>query len=161
MAELVVLGFKDTTAADEAIGMLEEMHRENLIVLADWARLIRREDGKTEVRQAVNTAATGATGGAFWGILFGMLFLMPLAGAAVGAAVGALWGALSDLGIDDRFIKDVGHQIEPGTSALFLYVAPATTDRVVECMKTYQPEVLRTSLSTDSRDTLRQALQAA
>jgi uncharacterized membrane protein len=46
------------------------------------------------------------------------LFLMPLAGLAVGAATGAIIRKLTDVGIDDKFIKDVGGLITPGTSAL-------------------------------------------
>jgi uncharacterized membrane protein len=161
MAELVVLGFKDMVTADNVVTELEQMQREGLITLADWARLIRREDGKTDVRQAVNTAAGGALGGAFWGMLFGLLFLMPLAGAAVGAAVGALGGAMADIGIDDKFIKDVGSKITPGSSAVFLYVVQATTDRVIERLKQYNPEILRTSLSQDAEDKLKAAMQSA
>jgi uncharacterized membrane protein len=161
MAELVVLGFKDMVTADKVVTELEQMQREGLITLADWARLIRREDGKNDVRQAVNTAAGGALGGAFWGMLFGLLFLMPLAGAAIGAAVGALGGAMADIGIDDKFIKDVGSKITPGTSAVFLYVVQATTDRVIERLKQYNPEILRTSLSQDAEDKLKATMQSA
>jgi uncharacterized membrane protein len=159
MAELIVLGFKDETTADTAIGELENMQRENLIVLADWARVIRRPDGKIDVRQATNTAGTGAAGGALWGTLFGLIFLMPLAGAAIGAATGALMGALSDYGIDDKFVKDIGQKITPGTSALFLYIVQATTDRVVDRLKELQPEILRTSLSQEAEEKLRQSMQ--
>ena len=159
MAELIVLGFKDETTADTAISELENMQREQLIALADWARVTRRLDGKLDVRQATNTAGTGAAGGALWGTLFGLIFLMPLAGAAIGAATGALMGALSDYGIDDKFVKDLGQKITPGTSALFLYIVQATTDRVVDRLKQYQPEILRTSLSQDAEEKLRQSMQ--
>jgi len=159
MAELIVLGFKDETTADTAISELENMQREQLIVLADWARVTRRLDGKLDVRQATNTAGTGAAGGALWGTLFGLIFLMPLAGAAIGAATGALMGALSDYGIDDKFVKDLGQKITPGTSALFLYIVQATTDRVVDRLKELQPEILRTSLSQEAEEKLRQSMQ--
>ncbi len=161
MAEIVVLGFKDMTTADEAIAELQRMQGEGLITLADWARVIRRPDGKTDVKQAVGTASTGAAGGALWGMLFGLLFLMPLAGLAIGAATGALAGALADYGIDDKFIKGLGQQITPGTSALFLQVQAATTDKVLERMRRYEPSVLRTSLSEEAEARLRAALQAA
>jgi uncharacterized membrane protein len=159
MAELVVLGFKDMPTADLAVTEVEAMQREQLITLADWARVIRREDGKVDVRQATNTAGAGAGGGAFWGLLFGLIFLMPFAGAAIGAAVGAIAGAMADIGIDDKFIKDLGKQITPGTSALFLYVTEATTDRVVERLRQYEPTVLRTSLSAEAEQKLRAQME--
>jgi uncharacterized membrane protein len=159
MPELIVLGFKDTTKADEVIPQLQAMQGEGLIQLADWARVIRREDGKIDVRQAENLAGAGAAGGALLGMLLGLLFLMPLAGLVVGAATGAIIGRFGDYGISDQFIKDVGNHITPGSSALFLYVVEATTDRVTERLQPYQPTVLRTSLSHDAEDRLRAAMQ--
>jgi uncharacterized membrane protein len=161
MAEIVVLGFKDMTMADQAIGDLQRMQSEGLITLADWARVIKRPDGKVEVKQAVGTASTGAAGGALWGMLFGLIFLMPIAGAVIGAATGALAGALADYGIDDKFIKGLAEQIQPGTSALFLQVQSATTDKVLERMKAYEPTVLRSSLTAEAEERLRTAMQAA
>jgi uncharacterized membrane protein len=161
MAELVVLGFKDMVTADEAVKELEMMQSENLIALGDWARVIRKADGKIDVKQAVGTASTGAAGGALWGMLIGLLFLIPIAGLVVGAATGALMGKLSDYGIDDKFIKGLSEQIEPGTSALFLQIQDVTTDKVVERMQKYQPTVLRTSLSQEAEDKLRAAMEAA
>jgi uncharacterized membrane protein len=159
--DLIVLGFKGTATADEAITEIEQMQREGLITLDDWARVIRREDGKTDVRQATSTTGTGALGGTFWGMLFGLIFLMPLAGAAIGALTGALAGKFTDVGIDDKFIKDLGNQIQPGTSALFLYVVQATGDKVIDRMRRFEPEILRTSLSADADAKLRQAVQSA
>jgi uncharacterized membrane protein len=63
------------------------------------------------------------------------------------------------VGIDDKFTKDVGGQIKPGTSALFLYVVQATSDRVIERLRHYDPTVLRTSLSHDAEEQLRLAMQ--
>jgi uncharacterized membrane protein len=159
MPELIVLGFKDTTKADEVVPQLQAMQGEGLIQLADWARVIRREDGKIDVRQAENLAGAGAAGGALLGMLLGLLFLMPLAGLVLGAATGAIIGHFGDYGISDQFIKDVGNQITPGTSALFLYVVEVTTDKVTERLQPYQPTVLRTSLSHDAEDRLRAAMQ--
>jgi hypothetical protein len=51
-------------------------------------------------------------------MLFGLLFFIPILGLAVGAAAGALAGSMSDVGIDDKFIKQVGESITPGTAAL-------------------------------------------
>lgn len=159
MPELVVLGFQNTEGADQVIPEIEAMQRENLLQLADWARVIKRADGKVDVRQATSTVGMGAAGGALWGMLFGLLFLMPIAGLAIGAATGAIMGKLSDYGIDDKFIKDVSAKIQPGTSALFLYVVQATTDKAIERIKPYGAEVLRTSLSEDAEAKLRAAFE--
>jgi uncharacterized membrane protein len=94
-------------------------------------------------------------------MLFGLIFLMPLAGAAIGAASGALMGALTDVGIDDKLIKGLGSQIQPGTSALFLYVVDATPDKVVDRMRQFEPEILRSSLSNDAEERLKAMMAAA
>jgi len=71
-------------------------------------------------------ALTGGTSGALWGTLIGLLFLNPLAGMAIGAGIGAASGALagklSDYGVPDDFIKELGSTIKPNSSALFLLV---------------------------------------
>jgi uncharacterized membrane protein len=159
--EIVVFGFSDSTTADQVIPEVEAMQRENLLSLADWARVIRRPDGKLDVRQGNSTTGAGAAGGALWGMLFGLIFLMPIAGLAIGAATGALAGKLADYGIDDKFIKDLGQQIQPGTSALFLYVVAATNDKVIERLRPYNPTLLRTSLSAEAETQLREALLPA
>jgi uncharacterized membrane protein len=159
MSELIVLGFSDAAAADNVVPEIQKLQSEGLLELGDWARVIRGIDGKIDVRQGTSTTGIGAAGGALWGMLFGLLFLMPFAGMAIGAATGAIAGKLTDVGIDDKFIKDVGGQLKPGTSALFLYVVQATSDRVIERLRQYNPTVLRTSLSRDAEEQLRAAMQ--
>jgi uncharacterized membrane protein len=160
MPEIIVLGFKDMARADEVVPQLQSMQGEGIIQLADWARVIRRPDGKIEVRQASSTAGAGAAGGALFGMLIGLLFLAPVAGMAIGAVTGGIMGKFADYGISDKFIKDVGNQITPGTSALFLYVAQVTVDKVVERLKPFEPTVVRTSLSEEAEQKLRSAMQA-
>jgi uncharacterized membrane protein len=158
VADLIVLAFKHPETADLAVAELEQMQKEALISIADWARVIRRPDGKVDIRQGSHPAAAGALGGTFWGLLFGLIFFVPLFGAAVGAAAGALAGALTDVGIDDKMIKDLGQQIAPGTSALFVYVTEATGDKVTKRLQRYEPQVLRTSLAHDAEERLRRSL---
>ncbi len=121
---------------------------------------MRSPDGKPKVEQARSLVGAGAFGGAFWGMLIGLLFFMPWLGLAVGAVTGALAGKFSDIGIDDKFIKEVGEAIKPGTSALFLMVREARGDRIYEELQGTQQgvTVLRTSLSKESEEKLREAL---
>jgi hypothetical protein len=39
---------------------------------------------------------------------------MPLAGAAIGAASGAIGGALTDVGINNKWMRDIAAAIQPG-----------------------------------------------
>ena len=99
--------------------------------------------------------------GAFWGSLIGLLFLNPLVGAAVGAGSGALSGKLSDLGVNDQFMKDLGATITPGSSALFVLVRKSTPDKVLEGLKPFvgKGRVLQTSLTKDREDELRKFME--
>jgi uncharacterized membrane protein len=89
------------------------------------------------------------------------LFLNPLLGLAVGAAAGAASGALTDVGIDDRFMKDLAANMTPGSSMLFVLVRKATPDKVLEELKGTGGTILKTSLSHDDEAKLQAALSAA
>src|SRR3954470_8089979 len=75
--------------------------------LDDVVIVERRGDGDIKLHQP-SMAASGAAGGALGGGLIGLIFLMPLFGMAIGAASGAAAGALTDVGVDDRFMKELG-----------------------------------------------------
>ena len=60
-------------------------------------------------------AGAGAAGGALWGGLIGLIFLMPLFGMAIGG--GGRRGRRarsSDAGVDDKFMKELGEQLDAG-----------------------------------------------
>jgi uncharacterized membrane protein len=158
---MVVLAFKDETSAEQMRDKLASLQQLQLIKLADAAVVVRRQDGKVKVKQAVSLVGAGALGGAFWGMLIGLLFWAPWLGLAIGAASGALSGALSDYGVDDKFIKEVGSTIEPGHSALFLLVESWTEDKVMDEVKGFEAKVLQTSLSKEDEAKLQAAFGAA
>ena len=160
MSKLVVFAFKDQTGAEQMRDALGRLQKLQLIALSDAAVVIRKEDGKVKVKQAVSLVGAGALGGAFWGMLIGLLFWMPWLGLAIGAASGALGGALSDYGVDDKFMKEVGATIEPGGSALFLLVEDWTEDKVMEELTKFDAQVLQTSLSKEDEAKLRAAFGA-
>ena len=79
-------------------------------------------DGHVHLRQAINMTAAGAMGGSFWGLLVGLIFANPLLGLAAGAGAGAASGALSDIGINDKFLKELAETLPQGSAALALLV---------------------------------------
>lgn len=91
--------------------------------------------------------------------LIGLLFLAPLIGMAVGAAAGGAAGALTDVGIDDRFMKKLGRSLTPGGAALILLVREVTPDKVLPHIRRYGGEVIQTSLDEETEARLREALQ--
>ena len=161
MSELIVVGFDNELKADEVLHKLGEMQKEHLVDLDDAVVVIKNEKGKVKVKQSYDLVTSGALSGGFWGSLIGLLFLHPLLGVAAGLATGALSGALTDVGVDDEFIKDLGKTIEPNTSALFLLVRKATPDKVLEELRPYGGKLLRTSLSKSDEASLKAALEKA
>ncbi|CAB5099907.1 hypothetical protein D3OALGA1CA_1357 [Olavius algarvensis associated proteobacterium Delta 3] len=159
MSDLVVIGFDDDTTAFEMRAALAKMQKEYLIKMEDVVVATKDEKGKVKLHQVVNLTATGAVGGGFWGMLIGMIFLNPLLGMAVGAGAGALSGKFSDIGIDDKFMKELGETFKPNTSALFVLVRKATPDKVLEGLSQFKGKVLKTSLTADEEDTLRAVLE--
>ena len=157
MSELVVVAFEDEASAVEMRDALVRLQKQGLIILDDAAVVIRKQDGKVKVKQAVSLVGQGALGGAFWGLFVGLLFWMPWLGVTVGALSGAVGGALTDTGIDDGFIKEVGNTIKPGHSALFLLVREATPDKVVDELAQFNGKILQTSLSKEDEARLRAA----
>ena len=161
MSDLVVLALDTETGAEEMRDELIRLQKEHLITLSDAAVVVRQQDGHVQVKQAVSLVGAGALGGAFWGLLIGIIFWMPWLGMIIGAASGALVGKLSDVGVDDEFIKQVGSTIQPGNSALFLLVEKATPDKVMNDLKKFKNvKVLKTSLSQEQEDKLKAAFAA-
>ena len=158
MTDLVVLGFSDREKAEAVMRLSKELSKQELLDLEDAAVAWRTTDGKIHVHQSFSPTAAGAAGGALWGSLFGLLFLMPVFGAAVGAATGAVAGKLTDVGVNDQFVKEVANQLEPGRAAVFALVRRSTPDRVRDALRPFEPTVLRTNLTKDREEELVAAL---
>ena len=161
MADLVVIEFPSEQKAEEVRQKLLDMQKDYLIELGDAVIAIKQPNGRIKLNQLYHPAAAGAAGGAVWGTLIGLIFLVPILGAAIGAASGALGGALTDLGINDRFMKDVSASLESGGAALFLLIRKVTADKVLADLKGVGGKVLRTSYDQTKEDALRAALAAA
>ena len=161
MSNLVVLGFDNEADSFEMRAALARLQSQYLIEMEDAVVVTRDPQGKVKLHQSVNLTAAGALSGTFWGSLIGLFFLNPLLGAAIGAGSGAISGALTDIGISDKFMKELGATLTPGTSALFVLVRKSTPDKVLEGLKPFigKAKVLRTSLTKDKEEELRRALE--
>jgi uncharacterized membrane protein len=163
MADLVAIGYDDMFKAQEVRLTLLKLQEQYLIDLEDAVVAVKDEDGKVKLHQATNMTAAGAASGGFWGTLVGLLFFGPFfgIGTLAGAAAGAVSGALTDVGIDDNFMKKLSEGFRPGTSALFVLVRKSTPDKVLEQIKKYGGTVLHTSLSHEDETKLQDALNGA
>lgn len=167
MSDLIVVGFEDENTADQVLNRLAALQKEYLVDLEDSVVVVRDQGGKVRLKQAIDLVGTGAASGglwgSLWGTLIGLLFLNPaaglLTGAVLGAGAGALSGKLADYGIDDEFVRSLGQTIQPGTSALFVLVRKARAEKVLPELQQFNGKVLRTSLSNDQEQRLKEALE--
>ena len=161
MSDLLVIEFPTEAQADEARQKLLAMQSEYLIELGDAVVVTKCPEGHVKLNQLFQPVRSGAVSGMFWGTLVGLLFMMPLVGAAVGAASGALSGRLTDVGINDDFMKKVGKTLQSGNAALFLLVRKMTTDKVAAALQGSGGTVLRSSFDETKESALRAALEDA
>lgn len=158
MATLTALKFDTPEGAEQFLGRVQALQKQQLIQIQDAAIVSWPPNAKKpKTKQLQNLAGAGALGGAFWGLLFGLLFFIPFLGLAIGAAMGAIAGHFSDYGIDDGFINSVKSKVTPGTSALFLLTSGAVQDKVVEALKGVKFEIIQTNLTKEQEDKLREA----
>lgn len=161
MRSLIALAFNDPHRAEEVRLEMIRADADYIVELEDAVVAIRKDNGKIKLRQMHNVTAGGALGGGFWGTLIGLIFLNPLFGAAIGAGTGAIVGALSDIGINDGFMKNLAERMPAGGSALFILVRDANRDRLLERLDVYEGRVLHTSLGHEDEARLREALHAS
>ena len=159
MSDLIAIAFDSKDKAQEALNRAMQMQKQHLVDLGDAVIVSKDENGKVHLQQLMNMTAAGAASGGLWGSLIGLLFLNPLLGLAAGAASGALMGSLTDVGINDQFMKEMGEELKPGTSALFVLVRKSTPDKVLPEVRELGGKVFTTSLSKEQEQKLREALE--
>jgi uncharacterized membrane protein len=161
MSNLIVVAFNNAADAFEMRAALAKMQAQYLIEMEDAVVVTRDDKGAVQLHQAMNLTAAGAVSGAFWGTLIGLIFLNPLIGAAIGAGSGALSGKLTDIGINDQFMRDLGGTFTPGSAALFVLVRKSTPDKVLEGLKPFagKGRLLQTSLTKDKEEELRKLIE--
>jgi uncharacterized membrane protein len=159
MSDLVAIAYPDLATAHEVAGNVGRLQKGHEIELDDMVIVERKANDKVKLHQP-SAAGAGAVTGALWGGLIGLLFLNPLLGMALGAAGGAAGGATVDYGIDDKFMKQLGTELEPGAAAVLLLIREVSVDKVLPQIK-IQGKVIQTSLDNDTEARLSNALATA
>ena len=118
MSTLVAIAYPDAATAEQVRQELIAATKERLLRIEDAVVVEHGPDGKIKLNQAMSTTGAGAAGGALWGGLIGLIFLAPLLGMAIGAASGALGGKMSDVGVNDDFMKELGAKLPANSAAL-------------------------------------------
>jgi uncharacterized membrane protein len=115
---------------------------------------VKDETGKARLHRAGNLLAEGEAFLGFGGSLANLIFL--------NASAGVTSGALVDVGITDRFMKELATVLIPSKSTLFVLTGKPTSDkdRVLEEVKGLGGKIFMTSLSHEDEARLGAALNA-
>jgi uncharacterized membrane protein len=157
LTDMVVLAFDDIDTAEKVRGRLIDLNTQYLLRLDQAVEVVRENNGKIKIKDEPRLTGIGAFGGAFWGLLIGFIFLMPLLGVVVGEVSGAVVGHFTRYGINKEYMKQVEAAIQPGQSAIFIKADDVKIDRVVPMLQEFHPRVLRTSLTTEQEEKLKEA----
>ncbi len=161
MSILVVVSYENEFRADEVRLHLLKMQKDYLVNVEDAVVAKKDSKGKVKLHQMYNLTAAGTASGGFWGLLVGVLFMNPLLGLAVGAGTGAVAGALSDVGINDNFMKDLSANLTENSSMLFLLLDNIVFDKVLDELKGEGGTIIKTSLSHTDEAKLKAALESS
>lgn len=161
MSNLIVLTYPDQQSGEKVFAELDELRKQQLLDLEDAALAYKDEKGKVKIKQTLEKQYTGAAAvwGGFWGLLIGLLFLSPIFMGVIGALLGGILGRTADIGIDNKFIKEVGDSLYPGGTAVFLLATKVTDDKVIEDLARFGGQVYKTNLSSEDEALLKHALE--
>jgi len=160
VSELMVLGF-ETEAEADAFGLkVAQLQKDMIVQLQDAAMVVRDPDGKPHVKHGHNLVGAGAMGGAFWGMLFGLLFFVPFLGLAIGGGMGALFGKMGKTGLNKAVLEQMGDAVPPGKAGWFLLIEKMTEDKFLEAVEGTPAKVVRTNLSHEDEEQLKEAFGA-
>lgn len=163
MSDLIVLAVDDEATAFELRAELAKLQTDYLLEIEDLVVVTRTVDDKVQLHQVANLTALGSVSGDFWGAFIGLLFLNPFLGSAPGPDAEAMSGAVSEIGIDDDFMRDLGQSFQPGSAAVFFLTRKFAADKVIGRLGKFRTksQVLQTSLNQYVEASLRAALVPA
>ena len=157
-SSLIVLAFDTMDEAEQVHDALVSAKKQGMLTIEDSAVVVKDAEGKVQVKNQTSRGTWTATGiGGALGLLIGGIFF-PIGGLVLGLAGGALVGRLMDMGVDGKFVKDVGEQIQPGTSALFVLIKGENPATEVAVLRQFKGRVLQTTLDSEAEAAIRRAL---
>jgi len=163
MSDLIAVAFDDEFKAERVRLDLMQMQHEHLVDLEEAAVVVHKKDGKVKLHHVSHFTVPVALGGGFVGSLVGLILINPalaIFGLVAGTGLGAAIGSLKEIGIEEKFMKDLGSHLKPGTSALFIVAKKARPEAILRELEKFRGKVLQTSLKHDDEEKLRAALDA-
>jgi uncharacterized membrane protein len=148
MSSLVVVVYPQEYRAEEVLETLTRLEREDLADLDDAWFVRRSLAGRMRLNRPINLPPSHDVSSAAWDVLVGSLCVAPLVGAdeCSGTAAGR---ALGEIGVSERFIREIGRTLVPESSAIVAPIRRVDADRVLRELVPYGGTVMQSSLIED------------
>jgi uncharacterized membrane protein len=157
MGQFLAVTFDGADDADAALKSIRSVEHAGRIGLEDTAIVRKDAQGKVSFHNEMSSGTEAGTiiGAALGGLLF---VVFPL-GIVAGAVAGGLIGRAAAPGLDGGFVKEVGDDLPPGGSALFLQVKDGDPGAIVGILSQFHGRVRQTSYDDDIEQTIDQAMR--
>jgi uncharacterized membrane protein len=151
---LVALAYPTREVADAALADLERLGDEHAVKIKDCAVVVKVADGRIELHQTRELSlGTGVIAGGTVGFLLGLAVGGPIGASVAGMVAGGGYGAF-DTGIDNKRLRSLGDELEPGHAALVLLVVKADWATLRSRLAPHQGELLLAELSDEALESL-------
>jgi uncharacterized membrane protein len=150
--ELFIWTFDQANEADQALGTLAQLAKDESSAVLSAALLAKDASGKASIQEVGDWKAKhGALFGAITGGLIGLLGgpVGAIVGAAAGAATGGIAAKRIDLGLPDEFLERAQAQLQPGTAAVVVVAEREWTEHVAQAMAGFEGQLSRVALTDD------------
>jgi uncharacterized membrane protein len=149
--QVFVAAFDNEFQAKQALQDFKSMDREGSIQLIDAAVIVHTADGKVKFEETADPGGkTWAKRGAIAGGLVGLIFPPTIiASAIVGGGAGGIWGKVRDKGFKDEDLKEIGEEMEPGTSAIIAIAEDHVIERLEKGIEGYE-RIARHTVSAEA-----------
>jgi predicted flap endonuclease-1-like 5' DNA nuclease len=166
---LAAFVLENGAAARRLLAEIEKVDAvDNNVKVVDAAIVEHTKRGRVKIHQTEDMGAMkGGFHGAAMGVVVGALVAGP-AGAVVGGAAGGLLHSLRsrfhDIGIDDKFMKQVSSEIDKGKSALFVQYEgqwAASIGLIESAIKAEKALLIQSTLPAETAAALRALVEPA
>ncbi|SBT06429.1 putative membrane protein [Candidatus Accumulibacter aalborgensis] len=161
MSKLVVIAYDSANKAAEVRSRLRTMQKDQTIDLDEALVAVKDEEGEVSLLQTYKPIATEAPNRGFWNSLVGLILMNPVLGMSTSRRANAVGGALTEVGVDQDFLKDLTATFQNGTSVLFALVREASTEKVLAELRGTGGKLLETTLTHAEEARLQAALDCA